>query len=853
MDQPSPRARAWLIAALLVLCTLAAFWPIFRNGFIRYDDATYVTSNPRVLGGLSWENLGWALRTGHAANWHPVTWLSHQLDVQLFGLKAGWHHAMSLVLHLANTLLLFIFLHRTTRALWPSACVAGLFALHPLHVESVAWVAERKDVLSGFFFFLTLLAYSRYIELAEVVRQGLPGSSLPENPNRKAARYYSLAILFCALGLMSKPMLVTVPFVLILLDVWPLQRVSPEVWLSNKVARASSLRRVLPDKIPFFALALLSSGITFMVQERQHAVTIALPLGSRVANAVASYLKYIGKTFWPTDLAIFYPHPDTRFPVSEQWPLWALLLALLLLILVSLLALKYLGRSPWLAAGWFFYLGMLVPVIGLIQVGGQALADRYTYLPLIGLFICLVWGIRSLCHQLRSSVVAMCIPTVATFAVCAILSFQQAGRWENNLTVFEHALAVTRNNAVAHSMVGVEYGERGEYALAIRHFQAAIQAAPANADGYFGLGYTYDLLGKADQAREQYLIALRLRPWDEAIHRRLGGLAWAAGDSETAMRHFREAVRLNPDYFGGQLALGSAMAETQNFAEALPHLQAAVRLRPDSKEAVFRCAVALSNLGQPQAATTLFQRLIQLDPTNAEHYINLGGTLWAMGKTAQALAAYSEAVKVRPSHPVAHFNLATALLAQNRVREASAEFAEAVRLKPDYPQALTGWGRAQTQAGDFEAAMAHFEKALQLRPDAFTCYHAGRAQLLNHRPQDAITSFRRALELRPNWPMAMNELAWTLATNPDPTVRNGEEAVRLAERACQLTDGKDLKSLAVLDAAYAEANRFEEAIATATKVRDLAVSLDEPKVVTAAETRLQEYRNRHPYRQQPAL
>jgi protein O-mannosyl-transferase len=333
----------------------------------------------------------------------------------------------------------------------------------------------------------------------------------------------------------------------------------------------------------------------------------------------------------------------------------------------------------------------------------------------------------------------------------------------------------------------------------------------------------------------------------------LGAVAWGAGQHDLALQYYREAVRLQPEYFDGQFALGSALADSRDFAAAAPHLRAAARLRPDSREALFRCAAVMTALEQPKEAIVFFRQLIHLDPANPEHYINLGGTLWAMGNIPEALGAYAEAVKLQPNHPVARYNLGTALLAQNRVREAATEFAEAVRLKPEYAEALTGWGRALTQAGDFAGALARFEKALQLRPDAFTCYYAGIAQLMNQQPQDAVARFRKALELRPDWPMALNELGWTLATHPDSAVRNGEEAVRLAESSCQVTGGQDLKALATLDAAYAEANRFEDAIATASKVRDLASSRGQAQVASAADSRLAEYRSRRPYRQPPSL
>jgi hypothetical protein len=547
MDRANNLRLSILLCAMLSLITLAAYWPVLHNDFVHFDDTDYVTENIHVLTGLTWENIAWAFSNGYASNWHPLTWLSHMLDIQLFGLNPIGHHLTSLLFHLANTLLLFAVLGRMTGAIRRSAFVAALFAVHPLHVESVAWVAERKDVLSMFFLMLTLWAYARYVEVQSPkskvqrreskVQAQEPASGITHHASRitfHVSCYYLLSLLFFACGVMSKPMLVTVPFVLLLLDYWPLGRLevqspkskvqspSAEGKIRNAESRIthyaafftfhlsrSTLLALLLEKLPFLALAAASSAITFLVQQGGHATSIGLPLGPRLANAVASYLKYLGKTVWPVDLAVFYPHPDLRYPISNQWPLWQIVSVALLLAAVSGLAIVRRKREPWLATGWFWYLGTLVPVIGIVQVGGQAIADRYTYIPLIGIFICFVWGAAEFfpyCwrqHQVAPSSSPGPQPAVPTWSqasypawlrvalgtagglvlvACVVLTRAQAAYWRNNSILFEHALAVTSDNPIAEYNVGSDLARAGQYQQALPHFQAAAEADPTYAD-----------------------------------------------------------------------------------------------------------------------------------------------------------------------------------------------------------------------------------------------------------------------------------------------------------------------------------------------------------------------------------
>ena len=443
-------ASGWIAIALAVI-TLAAFWRITQNGFINFDDQDYVTENPMVQSGLNAKSFVWAFTTDFAGNWHPLTWLSHELDVQLFGNEAGWHHLTSLLLHTANTLLLFLVLEKMTRALWRSAFVAALFAIHPLHVESVAWVAERKDVLSTFFFLLAIWAYARFAQI--------------QNEKLKIKNYL-LALLFFAFGLMSKPMLVTTPFVLLLLDYWPLRRFELKTPLRNQEARKLSwIPGFLIEKIPFFILALASSIVTVVVQHRGGAIAdvTALPMGVRAGNALVACVSYVRKMFLPVDLAAFYPFPKV-FPVS------LVAFSALALCGITILAVWRWRRSPYLAVGWFWFLGMLVPVVGLVQVGMQSMADRYTYIPLIGLFIALTWGAWEIFGGRIQYKFIWATVACGILAACFRLTMKQAGYWRDSETLFAHALQVTRNNPVAEYSYGAALVPQNRVDEAFPHF-----------------------------------------------------------------------------------------------------------------------------------------------------------------------------------------------------------------------------------------------------------------------------------------------------------------------------------------------------------------------------------------------
>ena len=883
----SPTKRALLTCLLLGGITLATFWPVTRHDFIYYDDPDYVTENPYVQAGLNWKSVVWAFSTGHSGNWHPVTWLSHMLDCQVFGLKPGYHHLMNLFFHTANTVLLFLVLERMTAAFWRSAFVATLFALHPLHVESVAWVAERKDVLSAFFGMLTLWAYARYCEESKV-----------RGPRAKV--FYAFALLLFALGLMSKPMLVTWPFVLLLLDSWPLRRLRHEP--GARLGR--DFLRLAWEKVPFFCLVAISSIVTFLVQERKGYVFSigGLPLGARLVNAVASYLKYLGKMIWPTDLAIFYPHPEIRHPASDQWPVWQILAAALLLALISAFSLLRLKRQPWLVTGWFWYLGTLVPVIGIVQVGNQAMADRYSYIPLIGVFICLVWGIAEVLANRRLGQAVLGAMGVAVTITCVAITRQQMSHWRDGIAVHEHALAVTTNNHVAHFNLGADLARQGKYEAAIAHYQAALQAYPSYPDAHFSmavaltargrleeaaeqyrgvlrltpgnalarnnLGVVLSKLGKPDEALLQYVAAVRFKPDYAAAHYNIGGVFYGRSRFADAAAAFAEAVRLKPDYHQARTGLGMALAGQGKLGEAETQLRDVVRQIPMDTEAQLNLGNLLMKSGQTEEAKTCFSNarqlaleklgevqtqlrmIVRLRPADAQAHINLGNLLTELGETEEAKACFSNALRLEPDAVENNLREGKLLVAQGNVAAAIARFTTAVRLKEDTAEAHEHLGLLRIQQGRFDEAVADFKQLLQLRPDAQANHHLGLALAMQGKSEDALIYYTQAVRLKPDWPEALNDLAWILATHPQAKIRNGPEAVRLAKRASELSGGKVARFWATLDAAYAEAGRFADAVNAAEKARELALAADEKDIAQAAEERLILYRKRQPYRQQ---
>ncbi len=692
-DKQSHWNRADLWCVLLAFATLAAYWQTGACGFINYDDDLYVTENPRVLAGLTWGGFLWAFANTTASNWHPLTWLSHMLDVQLFGANAGAHHVVNVVLHIASAVLLLLVLRRMTGALGRSAFVAALFALHPLHVESVAWVAERKDVLSGLFWMLTLWAYARYVE-------------------RPRAGRYALVALFLALGLMAKPVLVTLPFVLLLLDYWPLNRLMP-VALPADAPTASPpparvpFKRLLVEKIPLLALALAASAVTFLVQQKEGAVGTLekYSLAARVANALVAYVRYLGKMICPEDLSVFYPHPGA-------WAGWQMGGAAVALLVITLATLAVPRR--YLLVGWLWFLGTLVPMIGLVQVGFQAMADRYTYLPLIGPFVMISWGVAELAGKWPRRNILLGAASAVVLAGCLVATWRQVRHWQNSVTLFTHALSVTRNNLPAH----------------------------------YNLGKAHFMLGEMEPAIAQFNAVLRLDPKDEVALNNLGG--------------------------------------------------------------------AFHRLGLYAQSTNVFAELLRLNPDNAAAHFNRGVSLMALGDFPLAATHFAAAARLNPGYPTPPLNLGKMLLRLGQPDQAAAAFAEALRRNPGYAEAHSQLGLLLVTQGKTPDGLAHLRESLRLRPDS---------------------------------PEVLNNLAWLLATHPDAAVRDGPQAIRLAQRACELTAQRAPNLLGTLAAAYAEAGQFTNAVQTAAQAIALAEAAGQAELAAANKKLQTLYQSGQPWRE----
>ncbi len=728
----SPRGiLSWLVAVLLLAGTLSLYWPATRHGFINYDDPDYVFENNNIAQGITPQGVIFSLTSRHSNNWHPVTWLSHMVDAELFSLSPEGHHLTSICLHALNSLMMFLILRLMTGAVWRSAIVAALFAWHPLRVESVAWVAERKDVLSGFFAMLVLGAYARFV-------------AFKTQNSVRTRLWYGLALLFFALGLMSKPMLVTLPFVMLLLDFWPLRRIfNPERNDLDPLPLRKKLVPLVAEKTPFFAFAAVSCALTLWAQGEAVQRLEDFSLVRRLTNAVVAYGSYIGKMFYPANLSIVYPYPSS-------WPTWKAGVALLVLATASIASLRLRKRCPWLMTGWLWYLGMLVPVIGLVQVGTQAMADRYTYLPMIGLLISGVWGAWHLAGNRLWARISVSLLLVALLAGAVIATTRHLPRWKNSETLYRHALSVTKDNALVHYNLALELMDQGRWDEALHHCREVLKLFPEEAD----------------------------------THNNVGRILSHQGKRKDAVEHYRRAIQANPLHLAALNNLGMALIEEEQWEEAALHFENAVHHNPQAADPRFNLGRCRARQGKPADAMRHYREALKLNPAMAQAHLNLGSLLAKNANFSEAQKHFSAALKLHPNDPTVHLNLALLFAQQAKVEE-------------------------------------------------------------------AIPHLRRAIELDPQSALARNELAWVLATHPDAKYRNGPEAVHLAERACELTEWKRTAFLGTLDAAYAEAGRFDDAIQTAKKVIEEAQKDGQELLAKLARERLALYQKGQPYRESP--
>jgi protein O-mannosyl-transferase len=672
--EPTPSHRTFYVCVLLVAITWLVFGQTIGHDFVNFDDQVYVYNNPLVTKGLTVDGIIGAFTHNHARNWHPLTTISHMLDCQLYGLNAGGHHFTNVLLHTISVLVLFAVLREMTGAFWRSAFVTAVFAIHPLHVESVAWVAERKDVLSGVFFMLTLGTYVRYARA----------------PSMRG--YLAVAFLF-ALGLMSKPMLVTLPFVLLLLDYWPLRRFEKTSSAKSKrtiicwLDRQLIPQRLFLEKIPLLALSAASCVATLLAQKQSAGSIDQLPFLWRVNNALVSCVSYIWEMLWPTRLAVFYPHPNNRLPV------WEIILAIAFLIAATATALLLRKKRPYILTGWFWYLGMLVPVIGIVQTGEQAHADRYTYLSQIGLYLLIAWAATDLTASWRCRRELLGIGAVTTIAALSGCAVVQTSYWKNSESLWTRALAVTSKNDVAHNNLGFLSLRRGELDRAISHFQTALDIRSSNAEAHYNLG-------------------------GALIHNNLGNALARKGLADEAIPHYEKAIELRPDY--------------------------------------------------------------------ADAYYNFGSVLFQAGRIDEAIAHWQQALAIQPYDGDVHTSLGNALLQKGLVKE----------------------------------AIDHYQEAVHIAPE------------------DALVR---------------NNLAWILATSSTPSIRNGAEAVVLAEQAVQFSVGTNPTFFRTLAASYAATGRFSEAIGAAERGMEIASAQGNSDLAKALETEIALYRARTPIDEKPPI
>jgi tetratricopeptide (TPR) repeat protein len=634
----------------LALSTVLVFRQVGKFDFVNYDDTDYVSENQHVLNGLTSDGVRWAFTTGHAYFWHPLTWLSLMLDCQLFGPDPGWIHLVSVFLHLANTLLVFAVLKKMTGSIWPSAFVAAAFAIHPMHVESVVWISERKDVLSTFFFLLTLASYAGYVKRPSVFR------------------YFATLTIF-AVGLMAKPMLVTLPFLLLLLDYWPLNRFEAPgpVKISGRQThesttapgRHAALCRIIIEKIPFLVFSAVFSVITFLTQQAGGVIVDikTIPLKLRAGNVFFSYAAYIGKMFWPKNLAAHYP-----FEAVGAIPLGQFVLYALLLVSVSLLVLRFWRTRRYLLVGWFWFVGTLIPVIGLVKFTVTSYADRFTYIPYIGLFIMIAWGLPELLSKLPYRKAVLGISMMIVLMAFGICSHRQVSFWNNSISLFSHALEVTQNNYLAYNNLGAAYETLGRYQDAIDAYKQAIGIKPDYADACYNLGIAYGNLGRYQEAIEAYRQAIGIKPDNADAYNNLGVAYYSLGRYQEAIEVFKQAIRIKPDNADAYNNLGAAYGRLGRYQEAIEAYKQAIGIKPDNADAHNNIGTAYYNLGRYQEAMEAYKQAIRIKADFADAHNNLGAAYGSLGRYQEAIEAFKQAIGIKPDFADAHNNLGVAYL-----------------------------------------------------------------------------------------------------------------------------------------------------------------------------------------------
>ncbi len=855
--RPQKRLLVTAVCAGLVVACIAIYGQTITHAFVNYDDNMYVMENMNVQAGLTLKSIEYAFVTEKALYFHPLTWMSLMLDHDLYGMHAGGYHITNLILHTASSVLLFLALRLLTGAFWPSAAVAALFAVHPLNVESVAWVAERKGVLSAFFWMLALGAYGRY------VRRG------------GALRYAAVAVAFLG-GLMSKPMMLTLPCALLLLDCWPLDRVTLAEPLAVTAKKAT---RLAVEKIPLFLLTALSALSTFVMQSRGHNIDVAgkVSLATRCANAMVIYVLYLLQTLWPSGLAAFYPYPDTR-------PLWQVGGAALVLATVTLFALSQMRRRPYLIVGWLWYLGTLAPVIGLVRIGDFSHADRYTYIPSLGLYFMAAWGVADLATawKLPKSVVAAA--SGAALAALALCAGVQTSHWKNDWTLFSHAVDVGQESCVAYTNMGMAAKDQGrrddaekylkralelnpKYIAAINHLallamdeerredaaaylKQALELDSAEPNALNNLGLLDMELGHYDEARECLNKVLQVRPDDINALNNLGKLSMDEGRNDEAMTLLKQALGLKPDHVNAHINLGilamkqkryeeskaylmeaqrldpenagilsnlSALAEAQGLHdEAKAYLVKAQEKKPDNVGALYNLGKFVLDQGHQDEAKTYLKKALELDPKYVNALNGLGMIAMNQGQPAEARTWLARALEQEPKNTEVLYNLGVVARSEKNFDEARTYFMKTLELEPGNVKALNNLGVTAMEQGRNDEAVTYLKKALELKPDHVNALtNLGKLEMDQKHYDEAKTYLKKALELDPKSLPALHNLGLCLLNQ-----EQFEEAQASFRKALEI-DPQYVRSMKALSAALAKLGRQEESDTYSKKAAEL--------------------------------
>ncbi len=781
--------RARVICLVLAAITFFVFWPVVHFDFVNLDDPDYV-GNAHITKGLTLRGIFWALGT-----WHPVTWISHMLDAQFFGRNPTGPHFVNLVLHIANAVLVFVVLRRLTAALWPSAFVAGLFALHPAQVESVAWVAERKGLLSMFFGLLCLWAYQEYVAVRE--RRGEEKSEsrksrLETNPEsavetaghdkytkrgilagmfrtRSSRFFYILGLVFFVLAVLSKPMLVTLPLLMLLLDFWPLGRGSgverrDEAEVPNEKLGVRRLLPLVVEKVPFLVVALGSCVLTLVTQGKAGAFQ---PLehysaGSRFENALMSYVHYLSKTLWPIGLA-------TPYPRVFHWPVGEVALAVLLLAGLFVGAFWSRRKLPVILVGWLWFFVALVPVNGVIQAAAQGVADRYMYLPCIGLFVVASWAVCAVIA--RGWVPAALCGVVGgiLLLVCAARTRDQLADWRNSETLFKHALAVTKTNVIAEYNLGMYYKESGRTEEALACYRKTLQMRADYPDALNNIGYLLIGQKKYGEAIQYFEAALRANPNSVEARNNIGHALCEAGKTDEGIAQYRLALKSKPDHVGVLNNLGNVYAEKRQFGDAIPYYEKSLQINPQQPEAQYGLAHALDSIGERDRALAHYRLAVEQSPDYAAPHFDLGLGLARKGQVNEAIAEFREAVRLKPENPKFHFALGKVLAMSQKFDEATVSYKAGLRMAPTNAEAQSELGSALATVGKLDEAIPHFKESVRLQPNnPFTHYFLAKALAAQGKFDEAAPQYAEALRLKPDFGEARQELEAIRARKRSP-------------------------------------------------------------------------------------